>query len=103
MDRNAKRKRQEKADNRVALVAVTVVLLALALLVQYRSSSLKKKEALYHEKEMSLLAQVAEQEERAEKLEEYRVYVQTNQYIEKEAKEKLGLVNPDEILLKPEK
>ena len=34
-------------------------------------------------------------------LEEYRVYVQTKQYIEEIAKQKLGLVNPDEILLKP--
>ena len=33
-------------------------------------------------------------------LEEKRVYVQTKQYIEKVAKEKLGLVNPDEIILK---
>ena len=38
---------------------------------------------------------------REEQLEEERVYVQTKQYIEKVAKEKLGLVNPDEILLKP--
>ena len=29
------------------------------------------------------------------------VYVQTKQYIEEIAKQKLGLVNPDEILLKP--
>ena len=36
-------------------------------------------------------------------LEEHRVYVQTKEYIEKVAKEKLGLVNKDEILLKPEK
>ena len=34
-------------------------------------------------------------------LREYRVYVQTKQYIEKVAKEKLGLVNRNEILLKP--
>lgn len=38
---------------------------------------------------------------RARELEEYRVYVQTKQYIEEIAKQKLGLVNPDEILLKP--
>ena len=46
-------------------------------------------------------AQVAKEEERAKQLEEYRVYVQTKQYIEKVAKEKLGLVNRNEILLKP--
>ena len=39
--------------------------------------------------------------ERKADLEERKVYVQTKQYIEEVAKEKLGLVNPDEILLKP--
>lgn len=44
---------------------------------------------------------LAEEQERAKRLEEQRIYVQTKEYIEKVAKEKLGLVNPDEILLKP--
>ena len=43
---------------------------------------------------------LAKEEARAAELEEYRVYVQTKQYIEKVAKEKLGLVNKDEILFK---
>ena len=51
-------------------------------------------------REENLRAQVEEEKKRAEDLEEERVYVQTKQYIEKVAKEKLGLVNPDEIILK---
>ena len=39
----------------------------------------------------------------SKKLEEYKVYVKTKQFAEEVAKEKLGLVNPDEILLKPNK
>ena len=42
------------------------------------------------------------EEARAAQLEEYRVYVQTKQYVEKVAKEKLGLVKKDEILFKAE-
>ena len=48
----------------------------------------------------SVRASLAKEEARAAELEEYRVYVQTKQYIEKVAKEKLGLVNKDEILFK---
>ncbi len=48
----------------------------------------------------NLEAQVAKEEERAKQLEEYRVYVQTKQYIEKVAKEK-GACKRNEILLKP--
>ena len=52
-------------------------------------------------KEETLQKRLEQEEQRAEQLEEQRIYVQTKQYIEKVAKEKLGLVNPDEILLKP--
>ena len=48
-----------------------------------------------------MLQQVEAEEERARELEEYKIYVTTKQYAEEAAKEKLGLVNPDEILLKP--
>ena len=49
-----------------------------------------------------LLQRLYDQEvSRAEELKEYEVYVQTKQYIEEVAKQKLGLVKPDEILLKP--
>ena len=48
-----------------------------------------------------LEAQLRDEEERTKKLEEYKVYVKTKQFAEEVAKEKLGLVNPDEILLKP--
>lgn len=85
----------------MAILAVTVVVVSLAVVLGFRVNTLKAKEQQYLEKEQALIAQVAKEEERAQTLEEYRVYVQTKQYIEKVAKEKLGLVNPDEILLKP--
>lgn len=47
------------------------------------------------------MAQKTEEEQRTKELEERKIYVQTKQYIEEVAKEKLGLVMPDEILLKP--
>ena len=50
--------------------------------------------------ELTLKSFYQKEKKRAEDLEEKRVYVQTKQYIEKVAKEKLGLVNPDEIILK---
>lgn len=99
----AKRKRKDKWSNRFAIVTVTIVVLSMALIVDLRIRDLKKAEASYKERETYLTEQVEKEEERAESLEQKRVYVQTKQYIEKIAKEKLGLVNPDEILLKPAK
>lgn len=96
-----RRKKKENLNNRMALIGITLVVLSLAVIVQTRGVDLKKKDLDYQIKEEQLYKQVQEEEARAEKLEEYRIYVQTKQYIEKIAKEKLGLVNKDEILLKP--
>ena len=97
-----RRKSADRVNNRIAIITVTTVVLSLALVVNLKVSSLRKKEIQYKEKEQTLTELVEDEKERAKQLEQNRIYVQTKQYIEKIAKEKLGLVNPDEILLKPE-
>lgn len=100
--RKSVRKKKERLGNRMALVGITFVVISLAVVVNFRGASLREKDLAYQIKEENLARQVEEEKERAAKLEEERIYVQTKEYIEKVAKEKLGLVNPDEILLKPE-
>ncbi len=78
-----------------------MVVASLAVVVNVKSTSMKKKDQEYQIREEALMKQKEEEENRANELEEYRVYVQTKQYIEEIAKQKLGLVKPDEILLKP--
>lgn len=85
----------------MALIGITMVVLSLAVVVNIGAASLREKNLEYEAREQSLRKTLASEENRAAELEEYRIYVQTKQYIEKVAKEKLGLVNKDEILLKP--
>ena len=85
----------------MAMLGITAIVISLAVVVNLKGASLRDKDLDYQQKEENLLALKQKEEERAEDLEEYRVYVQTKQYIEKVAKEKLGLVKPDEILIKP--
>lgn len=99
--RASKRKRRDKLGNRMTLLGITFVVISMAVVVNLRGVSLQDKELQYQTKLEHLEKRKAEEESRAEQLEEQRIYVQTKQYIEKVAKEKLGLVNPDEILLKP--
>lgn len=87
----------------MTLVGITLVVLSMAVVVQMRGGSLRAKDLEYQVKEENLARQIEEEKTRAKQLEEQRIYVQTKQYIEKTAKEKLGLVKPDEILLKPQK
>ena len=95
----SKRVKREKWANRMAVLGVTMVVLCLAVAVNAKGSTLKKSDLDYQQKEKQLEEQVREEEERTKKLEEYKV--KTKQFAEEVAKEKLGLVNPDEILLKP--
>lgn len=99
--RKSKRKRRDKLGNRMTLIGITFVVISLAVVVNLRGASLQDKDMEYQIKEENLQAHLHQEETRSEMLEEKRIYVQTKQYIEKVAKEKLGLVNPDEILLKP--
>ena len=96
-----RRKKRDRWGNRMAIMGITLVVASLAVVVNLKSTSMRKKELEYQIREETLEKQKAEEENRARELEEYRVYVQTKQYIEEIAKQKLGLVNPDEILLKP--
>lgn len=96
-----RRGRRDRWGNRLAIIGATLVVFSLGVVVNLKSSFLQKKDLEYRMREETLLRQVEEESRRAEELEEYRIYVQTKQYIEEVAKQKLGLVKPDEILLKP--
>ena len=74
----------------------------MAFVLNNQVRMLKQKQAGYQERIESLTKQVEAESKRSEQLEQYRIYVQTKEYVEKVAKEKLGLVKQDEILLKPE-
>ena len=50
-----------------------------------------------------LREQIAEEEKRKEEIAEYEKYTRTKKYVEEVAKDKLGLVNEDEIIFKEEK
>lgn len=101
--KRTRRKKRDRWSNRLAILGITVVVISLGVVVNLKSASMRKKDLEYQIREEALEQQVAKEQSRAEELEEYRVYVQTKQYIEEVAKQKLGLVKPDEILLKPSK
>ena len=99
--RRQKKKKKDNLNNRLALVGITMVVCSLAITVQVKGNELRTTEKQLIIQEQNLESQVKAEEERAARLEEQRVYVQTKEYIEKVAKEKLGLVNRGEVILKP--
>lgn len=65
------------------------------------SMNLKKESNQLAEKKADLEQQIAQEEQRTKELEELEKYTKTKKYMEEVAREKLGLVYPDEILVQP--
>ena len=61
-----------------------------------------KKDAGKEKQSESLTQQINEQQQRQKELEEYKKYVKTKKFVEEVAKNKFGLLYPDEILIKPD-
>ncbi len=81
---------------------VGVCLLAATIAVGVSSIDLLSQSRELEVTEAELLKQLEEAQALAKEIEEFEEYSKTEEYIEEVAREKLGLVYPDEIVLKPE-
>lgn len=97
----SRRVRRDRWANRMAILGITLVVICLAVVINAKGASLRKMDLEYMVRQQNLQEQIDAESRRADELQEYKVYVKTKEYAEEVAKEKLGLVKPDEILLKP--
>lgn len=84
------------------MLSITAVVAVLLVSLTIQSHSLTVKNAAYEEQEARLTKQIEEENRRTEEISGLQEYMQTDAYVEKIARDKLGLVYPDEILIKPE-
>lgn len=91
-----------KKQNRLGMLLATMVVLMLLIVVSVKSRELAEKHEGYMAKESELEQQIAEEDKRTEEIEEFGKYTKTKKYAEEVAKDKLGLVNEDEIIFKEE-
>lgn len=81
------------------MIVFVVVVFCLVLFI--RTQSLKNEREELAEKRVAVEKQIEEEEQRTKDLEDLEKYMKTKKYMEEVAKEKLGLVYPDEILIEP--
>ncbi len=97
-----KRKRtamnSRRPRNLLSIMTVSVIVVMLMIVVRIGSSKMELKKESYEKREAYLLEQIDAQAKRSEEIEEFGRYIQTKQYIEDVAKERLGLVYKDEII-----
>lgn len=97
-----RRKKSTRKQSRLAsmFIIVAVVVVCTASLFKISDLYNESRELTYTEK--TLETKIEQTELDRQELEAREQYMKTKQYIEDVAKEKLGLVYPDEIVIKPE-
>lgn len=103
-EQNSRRRRQRKRSGQYghkrSMLAVSFVILLLAAVLFINGISLREKEQAYRVQEAELKQQIEEEKERASEIDNLEQYVGTDEYVEEVAKDKLGLVNENEIIFK---
>ena len=96
------RARRRMIEHRLSVLLIICVIVVLGVTLSVASISLHKKNQGYKAQEAELEKQLEEEATRAEEIDELEEYVGTDEYIEDVAKDKLGLVYPNEILFEAE-
>lgn len=98
MARDGAGRKQKKRRNGLKLIAVVVLLLC--GVVTYQRVALEREKQALEKRYEELEEKLANARERGTLLEERQIYMQTIPYIKERARE-MGLVDPEDILLRP--
>lgn len=99
MDKGRRRKKKTFMDGLMFSICLIFIIGAIACPIWMRSVDLREQEQTYIRKEAELQEQIEAEERRTEELEQRKKYVGTDQYIEEIARDRLGLIDPDEVLI----
>lgn len=82
------------------MLSVSLIVIAFLVVMIVQIVQLKEKETSYAKQKEQLKTELAEETERAEEIEDMSAYMQSDEYKEDVAKNKLGLAYENEIIFK---
>ncbi|MCD8347850.1 MAG: septum formation initiator family protein [Lachnospiraceae bacterium] len=94
----AGRRRKPSTGNRRGMYAIAAIVMVLLLGLLVQSQSLRAQNVAYAEQIEDLEEQIQDEEVRADKIDELGEYLNSDEYVEKLAREKLGLVYEDDVI-----
>ena len=95
-------KNNKKISSRMGVITVICCLALLAIVVLYKAKSLETQKQELQVQAAELQEQLDDAKQRHKELEQKEEYMKTDDYVESVARSQLGLVYPDEIVIKPE-
>lgn len=100
--RQSNKKKNNKITTRMGMIIVIGCLALLAVVVIYKAQDLNSQKQNLQVQAAELQNQLEAAKQDYKKLEEREKYMKTDEYVEDVARSQLGLVYPDEIVVKPE-
>lgn len=98
-----KQKKGRPKKKKTGMLMITMVVMVLGVILLYNSIGMKQQIREYAQVEQELLGQIEEQKELSEDLARQSEYIQSDEYIEQIARDKLGLVKDGDIVFKKQK
>lgn len=95
-------RKEGKASNIIITVVIAVAVIAICVFFKIKSRDTLKQSVNDDRKIQELESEIEAEKERTETLDMYAKYVNTKQFVELMARNKLGLVYPNEIIFKDE-
>lgn len=101
MGNSKKRKKKRKVRyNSLGMLAIALVVLVLLGGLMLKSNDLKERLTGYDAKAATLQQQIEDEQTRTEEIDKLKKYMETDEYAEEVAREKLGLVKDNETVFK---
>ena len=101
MGNSKKRKKKKKVGyNSLGMIAIALVVLVLLGGLMLESNDLKERLTVYDAKAATLQQQIEDEQTRTEEIDKLKKYMETDEYAEEVAREKLGLVKDNETVFK---
>lgn len=102
MKKRRKKNQNKIANNYLGMLAIGFVAVVLLVGLFMQSRTLRNRLAVYDARAASLEESIEDEKARTEEIEELKKYMQTDEYVEEVARDKLGLVKDNEIVFKEE-
>ena len=101
MGNSKKRKKKRKVRyNSLGMLAIALVVLVLLGGLMLKSNDLQERLTGYDAKAATLEQQIEDEQNRTEEIDKLKRYMETDEYAEEVAREKLGLVKDNETVFK---
>ena len=96
------RLKRQRRSAIMGLVLAFLLVIVIGVVMYINKASLQNQYDINEQTKADLQAQLEEQQQRTKDLEEYKKYIQTKKFVEDMAKDKFGLIYPDELVFRPE-